>query len=246
MSMIGTWMATGMTVAGLFTEPAPPVQDPPVMSTAPSPVVHTISYLAYHPDLRYQLDGQAALDDGKFSKALWLFEKSAAYGDKGSQAMIAEMHWEGLGTPRNRAMAYAWMDLASSRGSRKLTLLREHYWLQLTEAERAEALRLGPHVYTAFGDAQTMVRMQEKLRSFERHRRWSRAMSAGVTAHYLLTPGGGRIKVDSIGGRGDPHWDPERYLEWRDAHFENPGGARVEVGELVSNPDAGSARAGEQ
>lgn len=233
--MIGIMVTTGLTFTALFTDPATPVPEAPPIRAAPSPIVNTISYMAYHPDLKYQLDGQAALEDGKHGKALWLFEKSAAYGDKGSQAMIAEMHWRGLGVPRNRPLGYVWMDLASSRGSRKLTLLREHYWLQMTAEEQAEALRVGPGVFAAYGDALTLPRMQEKLRSVERHRRWSRAMSAGVSEHYLLTPGGGRVKVDSFGGPGDPHWDPERYLEWRDAYFEHPGGANVEVGELVTD-----------
>jgi len=227
-----TWLAGSMALFGDGVAVGAAIEP----TAAPSPIVHSVSYLSYHPDLNYQIQGQAAFEDGNHGKALWLFRKSAAYGDKGSQAMIAEMHWMGLGTPKDRALAYVWMDLASSRGSRKLTLLREHYWLQMSAEERLRALDIGPSVFVEFADAITMGRMQDKLRSFERHRRMSRAMSAGVSEHHVVMVGGGNMKVASIGGKDDPHWDPERYLEWRDAFFENPGGATVDVGELVTLP----------
>lgn len=198
----------------------------------PNSLVGTKFYLAYHPDLQYQLDAQAAYDDGKFGKALWLFKFSAAYGDKGSQAMIAEMYWRGLGVAPDRATAYAWMDLASSRGSRKLTLLREYYWSQLNAAERQQAVQVGQAIFAEYGDHLTLPRMQDKLRSRERHNRMARAMSAGVNMVHFMPVGGGRTLAGIKGPPDEPHWDPDRYLEWRDAFFENPSGAQVEVGRL--------------
>src|SRR3546814_9279963 len=67
--------------------------------------------------------------------------------------MVAEMLWNGDGVERDRALAYAWMDLAAERGYAGFLGLRERYWSALDEAGRARALEAGQEVYAHYGDA---------------------------------------------------------------------------------------------
>lgn len=213
-----------------------PTTAEPTIKPLASAIVQSHTYLFYHPDLRWQLQGLAHLDAHDYEQALVAFKNAARYGDKGAQAMVAEIYWKGLGRPPDRALAYAWMDLAATRHSRKLSLLREYYWQQLDAEERARALTVGREIAAMYRDELTFENMRAALQRFQRHQRMSRAMSAGVSSHRLMLAGGGSISVRRFGGANDPHWNPALYVRWRDAFFENPGGGQVEVGELQTVP----------
>ena len=126
-------------------------------------------FLTAHPDLRHNKRGLTAFLDGDYEKAARSFRLAARYADKPSQALIAEMLWEGKGSAQDRPLAYAWADLAAERGERRLVLQREHYWEQMSESERALAIERGEAVYAEFGDAVAQPRLARVLRRASRN-----------------------------------------------------------------------------
>jgi len=128
------------------------------------PMMITAGFLSGHPDLRFRLLGIEKRDAGKMEQAFGFFQRAGFYADKPSQAMVAEMLWNGTGTPVNRALAYAWMDLAAERGYEGFLDLRERYWAALTPEERDRALQEGPAVYARFGDEAARPRIDAALR----------------------------------------------------------------------------------
>lgn len=88
-------------------------------------VMSSRAFLVAHPDLRFRTEGFLRLDEGKPEQARKDFLKAARYADKPAQAMLAEMAWKGLGQEVDRALAYAWADIAAARGYPQLVALRE-------------------------------------------------------------------------------------------------------------------------
>ena len=100
---------------------------------------------------------------GDYERARECFERAARFADKPSQAMLGEMHWEGLGGQRDRALGYAWMDLAAERYYEDFYLLRERYWSQLGAQEREQALRRGQPLLRKYGDDKAKRRLARIL-----------------------------------------------------------------------------------
>lgn len=92
------------------------------------------AFLSSHPDLSNRLRGFHELQRGSPQRAAAYFRRASRYADKTSQAMYAEMLWTGNGVARDRAAAYAWMNLAAERGYTSLLAAREHYWASLNSA----------------------------------------------------------------------------------------------------------------
>ncbi|MBV8156016.1 MAG: hypothetical protein JO278_00070 [Dyella sp.] len=69
----------------------------------------------------------------------------------------------------DRPRGYAWMDLAASRGYVRFIAKREYYWSQLTEAERAEALRVGQDIYAEYDDKIALHRLEMELEFIRRN-----------------------------------------------------------------------------
>ena len=145
-----------------------------------------------HPDLRYRDLAMAAYKHGDKARALRMFMRAGAFADKPSQAAVANMYWEGVGTPVDRPRAYAWMDLASSRGYRRFIAQREYYWSQLSEAERAQALRVGQEILVEYDDKVALYRLYMELEYVRRNVTgsrvgsigWGTIQGAGVTSAY--------------------------------------------------------------
>lgn len=116
-----------------------------------------------HPDLKHRIAAQALLDDGKARAAVVEFENAASWGDKLSQAMVAEIYWEGIGVRVDRPRAYAWMDLAAERQFIAFVAKREKYWSQLDGQERDLALAIGAELYAMYGDDVSLPRLQARL-----------------------------------------------------------------------------------
>src|SRR3546814_2441093 len=93
----------------------------------------TSGFLNSHPDLRYRLLGMEAMREDRHGDAFKFFRRAAHFADKPSQGMVAEMLWNGDGVERDRALAYAWMDLAAERGYAGFLGLRERYWSRSEE-----------------------------------------------------------------------------------------------------------------
>lgn len=200
------------------------------------PMMITAGFLSGHPDLRFRLLGIEKRDAGKMEQAFGFFQRAGFYADKPSQAMVAEMLWNGTGTPVNRALAYAWMDLAAERGYEGFLDLRERYWAALTPEERDRALQEGPAVYARFGDEAARPRIDAALR---RERRQVTGSRTGATGNLRIVVPGlvGTTEIDGSKFYDDRYWDPEKYQAWQDSVWAKPKVARVDVGAATQIKD---------
>lgn len=188
-------------------------------------------FLTGHPDLRYRLLGLKKFKAGETPTAFRLYQRAAYYADKPSQGMVAEMLWTGQGVARDRALAYAWMDLAAERGYAGFRGLRELYWSELNEEERARALREGEDIYAKYGDAVAQSRLATVLRRERRRMTGSRAGFTGNLQIHIPGPNG-FIAIDGSRFYDERFWDPRQYQAWHDSAWMNPRVGRVDVGEI--------------
>ncbi|MBS7457102.1 tetratricopeptide repeat protein [Coralloluteibacterium stylophorae] len=196
-------------------------------------------FLAAHPDLQWRNEGVRAWREGDRARALELFLRAAHYGDKASQAMVAEMYWLGEGVGRDRPRAYAWMDLAAERMYRRFLVRREQYWAELDEAERERALAVGEDIYADYGDAVAKPRLERVLARARRTVTGTRTGFVGTLQVQVVGPGGTPIVIDGARFYDPQYWEPERYWAWQDDVWQAPPKGRVTVGELerIAGPD---------
>ena len=169
-------------------------------------------FLSSHPDLRYRIIGYERFKQDKHEEALKFFRRAGFYADKPSQAMVAEMLWNGLGQAQDRPLAYAWMDLAAERGYPELLRLRETYWADLDEAERAQALEVGEAVYAKYGDDAAKPRIAAVLR---RERSQTTGSRTGFVGNLrIMLPDG--MEIDGSKFYDPQFWDPEKYQNWHE------------------------------
>lgn len=200
----------------------------------------TEGFLKYHPDLRWRRIGLQRFEDGDHADALNAFIRSSRFADKGAQAMVAEMYWTGQGTPVDRALAYAWMDLAAERGYKDFLKIRERYWNQLDDAERSRALDVGKEIYAEYGDEVAKPRLSRQIEKGRRNVTGSRTGFVGSMT--VLVPGNGTwITLDGTQYYEDRFWKPEQYFEWQDQIWREPYRGVVEVGEITqADPEPGT------
>jgi len=221
----------GISHASRPSPPPDPTQDP---------VLITAGFLSGHPDLRFRMRALEKHAAGKLDEAFRLFQRAALYADKPSQAMVAEMLWNGTGTEPNRALAYAWMDLAAERGYRGFLLLRERYWRELTDGERTLALGEGEAIYARYGDAVAEPRLANILRREKRKTTGSRTGFVGTLT--ILVPGpGGWERIDGSTFYDERYWDPVQYRAWHDSIWMTPKLGSVHVGEVELAVPAGTS-----
>ena len=202
------------------------------------------AFLNAHPDMKYRLEGWVAFEEGRLEDALAHFDHASRYGDKLSKAMLAEMHWDGRGVTRDRALAYAWADLAAERGYPRLVVLRERYWEGLDEGGRARAIEAGQALYAEYGDEAAQPRMARHLRDARRGMAGKRPRR---NAEVLVPDGrGGWTRIQGYHFYAARFWEPERYREWVDETWMPPPRGRVDVGDLETmrvgepTPDPGA------
>ncbi len=199
------------------------------------PLMITAGFLTHHPDMRYRLLGQEAYQAKKYEDALRFFRRASFYADKPSQGMVAEMLWNGQGTAQDRALAYAWMDLAAERGYQGFLGLRERYWSQLTEVERERAQAQGQDVYARYGDAAAQPRYEAQLRQGRRQLTGSRT---GFTGNLRIvvpgTPGGQTIEGSRF--YDERYWDAKKYWAYTDSIWARPRVGKVTVGDVEQAP----------
>lgn len=152
----------------------------------------TPDYWNAHPDQKHRMLGIAALQEGRAEEARGHFERAARHADKASQALMAQLLWEGRGVPRDRALAYAWMDLAAERGDPQLAAQREVYWAELDAASRERAIEEGKAVYDQYADDVAQPRLERE------RRRWT-MVAAGSR---LGSPGAARVCTEQTMPRG--------------------------------------------
>ncbi|MBN8480412.1 MAG: sel1 repeat family protein [Xanthomonadales bacterium] len=199
---------------------------PALASADDDEVMNHPVFVAAHPDMYWRQLGQEALKAGDAREAYGHFRKSAGYADKASQAMVAEMLWNGSGVSQDRPLAYAWMDLAGERGYRDLVVAREKYWAALTPSERERAVAVGDKVYAEFGDAVAKPRMNTELQRERRKVTGSRLGHVGSVRIPGSIDARGTHPVMDAASLGDvtqaavlfadKYWVPELYWQWQD------------------------------
>lgn len=191
-----------------------------------------LRFMEGHPDLFWRIRGRAAYARGDYAQARDCFERAARFADKPSQAMLGEMHWKGLGGQRDRALAYAWMDLAAERYYEDFYILRERYWAQLDKQEREQALRRGQPLLREYGDD----RAKKRLARVMTRERPDKLAIGGFFGNLPIIPPSGAGR-DSITLRGseyfdDTFWEPDAYYAWQDTIWKTLlTTGRVDVGE---------------
>lgn len=208
-----------------------PADARPKMADRAHVAAQSEGFLAYHPDLRWRKEGLQLYEEGKLELAYRAFRRSARYADKGAQAMVAEMLWKGEGVTRDRALAYAWMDLAAERHYPDFVKLREYYWQQLDEAERQRAIAEGAAVYAEYGDQVAKPRLERELEKGRRQITGSRTGFKGTLTIYVPS-GAGWVGLSGEQYYSDRFWRPEQYFEWQDQVWRDQSRGRVEVGSL--------------
>jgi len=191
-----------------------------------------LRFMQGHPDLFWRVRGRAFYALGEYERARECFERAARFADKPSQAMLGEMYWQGLGGPRDRALGYAWMDLAAERLYEDFYILRERYWAQLDAAGREQALRRGQKLLRKYGDEKAKPRLAKVLV----RERPDGIAAGGFFGNLPIIPPSGAGR-DSITLRGseyfdDTFWEPDAYFAWQDTIWKTlHSTGRVEVGE---------------
>ena len=184
-------------------------------------------FLDAHPDLRYRQSGLQAYEEKDFGKAMEDFKRAAWYGDKPSQAVVAEMYWGGVGVPLDRVLGMIWMDLAAERGYRFFSQKRDYYWNQLGDDERKAAIRLARSVFADYGDEATTPRITAVLRR-ERAKMTGSRVGSLSSAVQVVIPGHGTIDATRF---YDPQfWDPKQYRAWQDDYWLDLKVGTVSVG----------------
>ncbi|HEX7914556.1 hypothetical protein [Rudaea sp.] len=207
---------------------------PLAAATLDSRVLASSGFLEAHPDVYWRGLALERYKKQNYVEAFDLFRRVSRYADKASQSMVAEMLWEGKGTPMDHALAYAWMDLAAEREYPQLAAWRERYWHELTPDEQRRALDVGKAVYAEYRDSVTKPRLENKLQLARLD-----VLGWMEGADVLLPDSNGIVSIAGQHDRVynqhyyDPnYWDPKLY--WR--RVDKEWNATVTVGPLSEKP----------
>ncbi|KOO83347.1 SEL1-like repeat protein [Stenotrophomonas maltophilia] len=207
---------------GLLAMPAAGSGPPPRTDAYETIVLQSHEFLVYHPDLRFRQLGMEARERGRDEEARNNFRNAARYGDKLSQAALADMLWNGQGGPADRALGYAWMDLAAERGTEWLVAQRERFWEALSADERERAVREGRTLYTEFGDPAATPRLERELRAGSMQQTGSRAGWSGAMRSQGRGDAGPRV-LQPEKHQLARYWDPVAYRQWQDEELARSG-----------------------
>lgn len=197
-------------------------------------VMTSEAFLGGHPDLKYRLSGLSWHGQQNYTRALEDFRRAARYADKPAQGMLAEMYWTGQGVEADRAVAYAWMDIAAERGYPVFLGKREQFWNELDESERARAIEVGVAMMDEFGDHAAKPRLERELNKARRNTTGSRVGSVGNLIIRIPTPHGTQeVRGDTY--YAEKFWEPEQYWRWTDYDWKKPAEGEVTVGDVVTD-----------
>lgn len=207
--------------------------------------IMTSTFMAAHPDIHWRSIALGAYRDGDFGKALDGFKQASRYADKFSQSMVARMYWEGQGTAADRALGYAWMDLAAERGYHDFLQQRELYWSVLSEDERREAVDSGQEVYAEYRDRVAKPRMERELTRVTRNITGSRL--GFVSASLYISKNRQKVDMPAHVYYDKNYYQPDLYWCTQDAYWSRPLNPNVEVGtpQTLTNPAAEDPQAPE-
>lgn len=202
------------------------------------PDVVTSGMLEAHPDLAGRQRGMDALLAGRPDEALVHFLRGAHYGDKPSQAMLGELHWNGRGTPVDRVQGYLWTFLAAERGYHQFQVWAQLYWEALDDGERVRVAERGPALRAEYGDDATAPRLARVLRRERQRGTGSMLDASGQGAMITAYEGTRPIAIDGRRFYAKENFDPASYREVQDRLWTAPIRSRVDVGavEKVKEP----------
>lgn len=231
---------TALAIGGMAVAPTARANQPSA-SIEERAIRSSPTFLWFHPDIAQRRLGIKALEEGFPGDAMGHFKRAARYADKGSQAVIAEMYFDGIGVPVDRALGYAWMDLAAERGYPTLLAHRERYWARLSAGERERAVDVGQAIYAEFEDAVAQPRLERHLARGKRQATGSRVGMVGlidIIPMDGLQSRGSVMRVQAgmrpptISGHAyyaDKYWEPRAYWEWQDVQWTAPRTGEVTV-----------------
>lgn len=238
------WKHTALVLSMAISVPAwasapPASEDCRRKPAKPVPAeIMTDGFFQAHPDLRWRSIGLGEYREGRYPEALNSFKQASSYADKFSQSMVAHMYWDGLGTAVDRALAYAWMDLAAERMYHDFLYQREMYWSMLDEAQRADAVVRGQPIFEQYADRLAKPRMEEQLLKVRTTITGSRTGFVG--AGLYVQPRTGPAAGEQIPGGimyAPEYWEPEQYWCTQDSYWSKPQGGNVDVGSPVQVQD---------
>ena len=219
------------------------------ISNSDGSITQHMAFLNGHPDLFFRIRGFDLLSSKSPDKAARAFQRAALFGDKPSQAVMAGLYWEGRGIARDRALGYAWMDLAAERGYPDFIAMREKFWSELNESERSRALQEGQAIYARYGDAAANPRLERELRRQRMQVVGSRTGFKGNAKVRVPVPGMAgsssstpTITIDGSQFYADKFWEPKQYQAWLDAQWKEPRSGRVEVGTFKTDEKPAKTR----
>jgi len=189
-----------------------------------------------HPDQRFRRLGYEAAQKGRTEDARRYYRKASRYGDKISQAALAELLWTGQGGDTDRALGYAWMDLAAERRTPYLLAKRERYWSELSEADRHRALDEGLAIYKEYGDAVAKPRLERIMRNERNQVTGSRLGYIGTLETTLWESDGSGSRVLAQQYYQDRNWKPDEYWKVQDKLIERQGKVHVGALEIPADP----------
>ena len=204
------------------------------------PGIVTEGFLSSHPDMRWRREGLYSYNHEEYDVAMDQFLRAARYADKPSQAMIAEMYWKGIGVPRDRELAYAWMDLAAERMYPNFVILRERYWQHLDQRQRQNAIDRGQPLLAEYGDDAARPRMERELRIANHQVTGSHLGFVNPRLNILPNTGpfAGQTLTAELYYKPE-YWRTNRYFEWQDQRWHAPDRhGHVDVGDVQKVDDA--------
>lgn len=200
--------------------------------------IHQDTFISAHPDLYWQRQGIRDYERGRYGEAMTAFRRAARYADKASQAMIAQILWNGDGVKADRVMAYVWADLAAERGYPDFIVTREKFWRELNADERRAAVSVGQAIFDEYGDVVAKKREENALRLARLNITGSRTGRVGTIAIQQKLPSGDlSTPVDGSLYYADKYWKPEQYWQWKDRVWTDPPEGKVEVGPIQNPPE---------
>lgn len=201
-------------------------------------IVRNEAFIAAHPDIFWRERGIFEYENRHFAAARIDFRRAARYADKPSQALLAQMFWNGEGGAVDRIAGYVWADLAAERGYPDFIATREQLWKALSVDERRAVRDAGEPVFAEFEDRVAKPRLERELRTQKLVITGSRTGHVGTLAIRLKNPDGSlQPPVDGALYFAPRYWNPKDYWLWQDSHFKDPPQGHVDVGPVSQAPD---------
>lgn len=205
----------------------------PAPAPAADEFVGTEGFLLAHRDLYWRNRGIEDYQSGRLDSAVGSFTMAARFADKTSQAMLAQMYWNGEGRPVDRVLGYIWADLAAERGYPDLVATRERFWAALSDVERQSAVREGERIFDEYGDEKAKPRMERTMRAARLNVTGSRTGRVGTLGVSIQISPDRWMAVDGDRYYSAKYWTPELYWDWADAPYRNDPRGKVTVEPII-------------